>query len=183
MLPHQLLNYNTPCRRPTTYSSFEASFPRTPPPSPPKLEHGRVTSNVFDQKATPPSVGRNKTVSPEGLANSSATSLPTPRPSLDSPDNPRHLPSLSPPSDPTDPTVIASSTPWFSLESANQSHAPSFDQVISRLKPLLDGTAGTAGERKISIVGISSDIVDKLRAKSGAGELPGWENLRYVGVL
>jgi hypothetical protein len=176
MLPHRLLNYNS-CRV-TTYSTFEPSFPRTPPPSPPK--HGRVSSNVCGQKATPPSVGRNKTVSPEGPANYAATSLPTPCPSLDSPDNPQCLPS-SPPSDPTDPTIIPFSTPRSSLESANQSHALSFDQVVSRLKPLLDGTAGTAGERKISIVGISSDIVDKLRAKSRVAELPGWENLRYVG--
>ena len=167
MLPYQLLIYNS--RRPATYSTCEASFPRIPPPSPPK--HGRVSSNVLGQKATPPSVGRNKTVSPESLANYRATSLPTPRPSLDS------LPS-SPPSDPTDLTVIAPSTPWSSLESANQSHAPSFDQVISRLKPLLDGTDGTAGGRKMCIAGISSDIVDQLRAKSRAGELPGWENLR-----
>ena len=153
MLPHQLLNYNS--HRLTTYSTREVSFPCTPPPSPPK--HSKVSSNVLGQKATPPSVGWNKIVSPEGLANYSATSLPMPHPSLDS------LPS-SPPSDPTDPTVIAPSTP-----------APSFDQVISRLKPLLDGTAG---ECKICIVGISSDIVDKLQAKSGAGKLPGWENLR-----
>ncbi|KAF8233616.1 hypothetical protein L208DRAFT_1395347, partial [Tricholoma matsutake] len=50
--------------------------PRTPPPSPPK--HGRDSSNLLGQKATPPSVGRNKTVSPEGLANYRATSLPMP---------------------------------------------------------------------------------------------------------
>ena len=176
MLPHRLLNCNS--RRPSTYSTFEPSFPRTPPPPPPK--QGRVSSNVRGQKATPSSVGRNKTVSPEGPANYAATSLPTPRPSSDFPDNPQRLPS-SPPSDLTDPAVIPFSTPWSSLESAYQSHALSFDQVVSRLKPMLDGTAGTAGERKISIAGISSDIVDKLRAKSRAAELPGWENLRYVG--
>jgi hypothetical protein len=61
------------------------------------------------------------------------------------------------------------------LESAEKTHILSFDQVVSRLKPLL---AGTAGEREMSIEGISPDIVDKLWAKSRASELPGWENLR-----
>ena len=36
------------------------------------------------------------------------------------------------------------------------------------------------GEREISLKGVSPDIVDKLRAKSRASELPGWDNLRYV---
>ena len=68
--------------------------------------------------------------------------------------------------------------PQPSLESANKTHFLSFDQVVSRLKPLLDGTARTAGDCKISLEGISPDIVDKLQAKSRASELPGWENLR-----
>jgi hypothetical protein len=42
---------------------------------------------------------------------------------------------------------------------------------------------GTAGERKISIEGVSSKVVDELLEKSRASELPGWENLRYLGLL
>jgi hypothetical protein len=187
MLPHRLTNYNT-CRPVTIGSTSEPSFYRSPPPSPPKS--GRAFSNSqratslptrpsLDPKAAPPSVGRNKTVSPQDPANYTATdhvatSLPTPRPSLESPDNSQRLPS----SDPTNPAVIAPFTPRPSLESAEETHILSFDQVVSRLKPLLDGTSGTAGERKISLEGISPDIVDKLREKSRASELPGWENLR-----
>ena len=100
-----------------------------------------------------------------------------PRPSLESPDNLQHQ-SSSRASDPTNPAVISPFTPQPSLESAEKTHFLSFDQVVSRLKPLLDGTAGTAGERKISLEGILLDIVDKLRAKSRESELPGWENLR-----
>jgi hypothetical protein len=177
MLPHRLTNYNT-CRPVTTGSTSEPSFYRSPPPSPPKP--GRAFSNsqraTSLPKAAPPSVGRNKTVSPPNYTATDhvATSLPTPRPSLESPDNSQRLPS----SDPTNPAVIAPFTPRPSLESAEETHILSFDQVVSRLKPLLDGTAGTAGERKISLEGISPDIVDKLREKSRASELPGWENLR-----
>ena len=176
----------------TTYSTFDRSFYRSPPPSVPKP--GRVSSNSrkaislptprpsLDLKAAPPSVDQNKTVSPQDPANytatdHAATSLPTPRPSLESPDNSQRLPS-SCASDPTDPAVIAPFTPQPSLEFAEKTHILSFDQVVSRLKPLLAGTAGTAGERKISIEGISPDIVDRLQAKSRASELPGWENLR-----
>ena len=100
-----------------------------------------------------------------------------PRPSLESPDNLQCL-SSSRASDPTNPTVIAPFMPQPLLESAEKTHILSFDQVVSRLKPLLAGTAGTAGERKMSIEGVSPDIVDKLRAKSRASQLPGWENLR-----
>ena len=45
---------------------------------------------------------------------------------------------------------------------------PSLHSVLSRLKPLLDRAARVGGERKITIVGITSDIVDKLREKSEA---------------
>ena len=173
----------------TTYSTFESSYYR----SPPSYASGGVSSNSqrftrlpshpsLDLKAAPPSVGPNKTVSRQSPANytatgHAATSLPTPRPPLESPDNLQLLPS-SRASDPTNPAVTAPFTPQPSLESAEKTHFLSFDQVVSRLKPLLDGTAGTAGERKISLEGISPDIVDKLRAKSRASELPGWENLR-----
>lgn len=55
----------------------------------------------------------------------------------------------------------------------------SIDQVVTRLKPLLDGAAGL-GEREISIDGVSADVVHMLQAKSRKSELPGWENLRYM---
>ena len=71
--------------------------------------------------------------------------------------------------------MIVPFTPWPPLESAKKIHILSFDQVVSRLKPLLNGTAG---ECNMSLEGISPDIVDKLQEKSRASELPGWENLR-----
>ena len=178
MLPHRLPSYNS--SRPSTFPTFEPSFPRSPPPSPPK--RGKVPFNAHGQKATPspnPTVGRNKTVSSEDFADHATPSLPAPRPSLDSSD---HSP-LSHSSDPTDLAIITPPTPRSSFEFVRETQPLSFDQVLSRLKPLLDGTVGTAGERKMTIEGVSSDIVDKLRAKSRASELPGWENLRYVGFL
>lgn len=179
MLPHRLLDNNA--TRLATCLSFESSFPRTPPPSPSK-HGGRVTSKT-------PSVGRSKPVSVKNLnpGNSIATShdatgLPTPRSSLDSLHNSQRLPpSLA--SDPTNRTAISPSTPHPLVESTNETHNLSFDQVLSKLKPLLDGKAGIAGERKISIEGISSEIVHMLREKSRASELPGWENIRYVEFL
>lgn len=63
------------------------------------------------------------------------------------------------------------------MESANEAILPSFDKVVSKLKPLMDGTDGV---HEIIIKGISSDIVGQLQAKSSASELPGWEGLRYV---
>ena len=123
--------------------------------------------------------------------------LPTPRPSLDPPKN---LPS----SDVHGPKAILSShlavdqnnpvslkdvddhatislpTPRPSLDSSDKQPL-SFDSVLSRLTPLLDETDQMNGECKVTIVGVSSDIVHKLRAKSEASELPGWENVRYVG--
>ena len=115
-------------------------------------------------------MGQNKTVSPQDPA---ATNRAL-RPSLSSPDN--RLPG----SDPTDPAVISPFKPQAPLESVGGSHILSFDQVVSRLKPLLDGKAE---ERQISIEGISPDIVDKLWAKARVSELPGWENLRSVTVF
>ena len=171
----------------TTRAAFEPSIYHSPP------SLGRVSSNYqkvtrlpsrpsLDLKAAQPLVGPKKTASPQGPANCTATShaatgLPTSRPTLESADNSQLLPS-SHASDPTNPAVIAPFTRQPSLESAKKTHFLSFDQVVSRMKPLLDGMAGMAGERKISLEGISPDIVDKLRAKSRAFELPGWENLR-----
>ena len=67
----------------------------------------------------------------------------------------------------TDPTVV------MLQPSAEKINTLSFKQVVLRLKPLLDRTTG---ECKISLNGVSPDIVDKL----WASELPGWEILRYV---
>ena len=115
--------------------------------------------------------------------------LPAPRPSLDSA---KHLPSsvLFPhlavdQNNPVslkdvDDHAIGLPTPRQPLDYSVKQPL-SFDSVLSRLTPLLDGTAQMNGERKVTVVGVSSDIVDKLRAKSEASELPGWENLRYVG--
>jgi hypothetical protein len=45
-----------------------------------------------------------------------------------------------------------------------------FDQVLSKLTPLLDGIT-VAGERKISIKGVSAEIVNKLWEKGDTSEL------------
>lgn len=174
-------NFNTGTYRPvTTYtgsSSIEPSFYRSPSPSPPKP--GRASSNSqkatslptpsLDLKPAPPLAVQNDTISVRDPTGHALTSLPTPCSSLESL---RRLPS----SDPNNPTVIASFTLQPSLGSSQKSIL-SFDQVVSKVKPLLDRTTG---EREISLKGVSPDIVDKLRAKSRASELPGWDNLRYV---
>ena len=67
----------------------------------------------------------------------------------------------------TDPAVV------MLQPSAEKIDTLSFEQVVLRLKPLLDRTTG---EREISLDGVLPDIVDKL----WASELPGWEILRYV---
>jgi hypothetical protein len=51
-----------------------------------------------------------------------------------------------------------------------------FDDVVSKLKPLLEGMGGS---REIMIDGVTPDVVEKLQEKSRASELPGFENLRY----
>jgi hypothetical protein len=150
-----------------TTGSFERSFYHSPPPSPPKL--GKPSSNSqkalrfptpeSNLKAAPPLVDQSKTVSLQNPAHHAATSLPTPRSSLD---KSQHL--FSPV---TDPAVVTLQP------SAEKIETLSFEQVVLRLKPLLDRTTG---EREISLDGVSPDIVDKLRAS----ELPGWEILRYV---
>ena len=170
--------------RPVTTSTFQPSFYRSPPsvPKPGRVSSNRRTDISLPTPHRPYPLDLKAAVSPQDPANYTATDhavtrLPMPRPSLESPDNSQRLSSPRA-SDPTNPAVIAPFTPQPSLESAEKTHSLSFDQVVSRLKPLLAGTAGTAGERKMSIEGISPDIVDKLRAKSRASDLPGWENLR-----
>ena len=66
--------------------------------------------------------------------------------------------------------------PYRDME--NKAPKPSLEQVISRLKPLLDGEARGPGDRETSIEGVSLDIVHTLQEKSRKSELPGWENLR-----
>ena len=163
----------------TAYSTLQPSFYRSPPSFP---KPGRVSSNSLPTPHRPQPLDLKATVFPQDPVNytatdHAATSLPTPRPLLESLDN-LQCQSSSRASDPTNPAVIAPFTPQPSLESAEKTHILSFDQVVCRLKPLLAGMAGMAGERKMSIEGVSPDIVDKLRAKSRASQLPGWENLR-----
>ena len=51
----------------------------------------------------------------------------------------------------------------------------SYDEVLSKLKPLRDGVPG---QRKISIKGVSADVVNMLREK-GREESGDWKNLWY----
>jgi hypothetical protein len=69
-------------------------------------------------------------------------------------------------------------TPQPSLDSSVNQLPLSFDSVLSRLKPLLEGTDQMNKARKVTVVGISPEIVDKLQAKLEASDLPGWKNLR-----
>ena len=110
-------------------------------------------------KAAPPLVDRSKTVSLQNPTHHAATSLPTPCSSLN---KSHHL--FSPV---TDPAVV------MLQPSAVKVNTLLFEQVVLRLKPLLDRMTG---EHEISLDGVLPDIVDKLRAS----ELPGWEILRYV---
>lgn len=52
-----------------------------------------------------------------------------------------------------------------------------FDDVKAKLKPFLERRSMAP---EMSIEGVTSDVVERLRELSRAGELPGWENLRYV---
>lgn len=70
-------------------------------------------------------------------------------------------------------------SPCSSLELPERMHPVAFDDVVSTLKPLLEGMAGI---RELSIDGVTLDTVEELRAKSRASELPGWERLRYDNI-
>jgi hypothetical protein len=62
-------------------------------------------------------------------------------------------------------------TPQPSLDSSVNQLSLSFDSVLSRLKPLLEGTDQMNRAHKVTVVGISPEIVDKLQAKSEASDL------------
>jgi hypothetical protein len=114
-------------------------------------------------------------------ASHSNIGLPTPRSSLDPP---RNLPSsdvhglkaiLSPHlavNQMAFKNVNSFPTPQLSLDSSVNQLSLSFNSVLSRLKPLLDGTDQINRACKLTVVGISLDIVDKWWAKSEASDLP-----------
>lgn len=181
-------------------SFFEHSFSRSSQSS---YSRPWVSSsfNACGQTVTPSShvsVSENKAVFPKAAtASPTSTGLPTPRPSSSSPENlpsdvhgQKTIPSPHLAVEQKHPVssrdvanhTISFPTPHQSLNSIGN-RPLSFDSVLSRLKPLLDGTATMDGECKVTIVGVSSDVLDKLHAKSEASELPGWENLRCVGFL
>jgi hypothetical protein len=120
-------------------------------------------------------------------ASCSNIGLPTPRSSLDSP---RKLPSsdvhgLKAISSPhlavnqmAFKDVNSLPTPQLSLHSSVNQLPLSFNSILSRLKPLLEGTDQMNGACKVTVVGVSPEIVDKLQAKLEASDLPGWKNLR-----
>ena len=177
------MNYNS-SRPVTAYSTLQPSFYRSPPsfPKPGRVSFKSRPAISLPTPHRPHPLDLKVTVSPQDPGNytatdHAATSLPMPHTSLESPDNLQCQPS-SHASDPTNPAVIAPFMPQPWLESAEKTHILSFDQVVCRLKPLLAGMAGMAGECKMSIEGILPDIVDKLQANSRASQLPGWENLR-----
>jgi hypothetical protein len=149
------------------------SFLHSPPPSPPKSARTPVLPSSacdFTRKPGWPSARRaiqTETVSPEESLNHTATW------------NPRRQISpgeLSLPSTCGSPQLAMLPTPRPSLEPPKLMGPLEFDDVVSKLKPLLEGTGGS---REIMINGVTPDIVEKLQAKSRASELPGFENLRY----
>ena len=157
-----------------TFSSSERTFTPSVPPS--FMSSTRAPYVLHSRKYTPPCfpIAGHKS---ECQADHATASLPTPRPSLDLSGDLRSLPHAS---DPTDPGIVALPTlptPHPSLDSSSAVRPLSYNQVLSKLKPFLDGTAG---EKEISIEGVSSEVIDELMKKSRASELPGWENLRCV---
>lgn len=138
MLPHGPPGCNS--NIPATFSFFECMFAWSSPTS--FTSSARAPSNLCSWKYTPPHhpIAGCKPVSSECEANHATISLPTPHPSLDTPDDSRSP--LSHASDLNNPNIVALPTPCPSLDSSSKVHPLSFDQVLSRLKPLLDGTAG-----------------------------------------
>jgi hypothetical protein len=70
--------------------------------------------------------------------------------------------------------IIASDLPQSNKEQVRSAVPISYDQVLSKLKPLMDGVPT---EREITIKGVSMDVIDMLREK-GNSELC-LKNLRY----
>lgn len=54
----------------------------------------------------------------------------------------------------------------------------SLEEVMMKLKPLLDGRPLVADQQKICLKGVSLDVINEIREKSEAG----WENLRYPQI-
>jgi hypothetical protein len=128
-----------------TFPTFECSLSYVP----------RLTSSFhYQSRALPPSpfTTRHERATPteQNKFISSATGLPKPHLSSDS---------------------------NGSINASNEVQARSavpltFNQVL--LMPLLDGIT-VAGEHKISIKGVSTEIVNKLQEKGDTSELSGWE--------
>ena len=117
----------------------------------------------------PFSVVQTETVSPEDPV--PFPSLPRPSPvSLDATLSPFRV------SGSTDLNMTGLSTPRPSLELPETTRPLAFDDVVSMLKPLLEGTAGII--RELSIDGVTLDTVEELQTRSRASKLPGWERLR-----
>lgn len=164
----------------TSYSGYSSYTPHSPSYTPhsPSVRYGSGALSVnLNMKATSESPtgtasgtrGRNKTAK-----NLHATANP-PTPHISPAPSPSHF------GIPTSTTHQDHEevSPTSTLTRRPAAPRLSIDQVVTRLKPLLDGAAGL-GEREISIDGVSSDVVLMLQAKSRKSELPGWENLRYM---
>jgi hypothetical protein len=161
--------YDLPIR-----SNPGSSFLHSPPPSP--LKATRVPPSPSSDNAvrdwkklsrpSTPSVVQTKTVFPKD-----SVPFPSlPRPSPDATLSPFRV------SGSTDLNMTGLPTPRPWLELPKTTRPLAFDDVVSTLKPLLEGTAGI---RELSIDGVTLDTVEELRARSGASKLPGWERLRY----
>jgi hypothetical protein len=144
--------HNFPKETFPTFSTFECSLSYVP----------RLTSpSRYQSRALPPSPFtthcERATLTEQNKFISSATGLPKPHLSSDS---------------------------NGSINASNEVQARSavpltFDQVLSKLMLLLDWIT-VAGERKISIKGVSAEIVNKFQGKGDTSELSGWEKLRYI---
>ena len=151
-----------------------SSFLCSPPPSPPKFpQASRFPSDKKPGLSAGRAVQTNFHALPEDATGCIIPSLPL---ASGSPNK-----SLSPSDCATDPNASdlkanALPTPRPSLELPQRSHLLSLSEVISKIKPLLEQTS-VIGD--MSIKGVTSDVVEELLATSRAGELPGWEKLRY----
>ena len=161
-------SHELPIRLTTT-----SSFLHSPPPSPPKVTRVPVVST---SSASAPRDWKKRSgpsalnvIQPEVI--SAEDHVPFPRPSSVSPIAP-----LSSRLCMTDPNATGLPTPRPSLEFPETTRPLAYNDVVSTLKPLLEGTTEI---RELSINGVTLDIVEELRTKSRASKLPGWEHLRY----